>query len=50
MLRRGEFAGTSSENTAIDALYFHAGLQIREAGRVAESQSSFNFAPRIGFW
>ena len=48
-LRRGMFAGTSNASTAASSFYNSGALEIRESGRVGNAQSSFNFAPRIGF-
>lgn len=48
-LRRGVFSGTSNADTAASNFFTTGALEIRESGRVGTAQSSFNFAPRIGF-
>lgn len=48
-LRRGLFAGTSNSDTAASEFFRTGALEIRESGRVSTAQSSFNYAPRIGF-
>ena len=48
-LRRGIFSGTSNGDTAASSFFNTGALEIREAGRVGNGQTSFNYAPRIGF-
>lgn len=47
--RRGIFYGTSTSSTASSNFYNTGALEVREAGLVGNAQSSFNYAPRIGF-
>lgn len=46
---KGYFAGTATSSTADSDLFTNGALEIREAGRVANAQSSAKYAPRIGF-
>lgn len=48
-LRRGIFSGTSNGDTTASSFFNTGALEIREAGRVGNGQTSFNYAPRIGF-
>lgn len=41
--------GRADSNTAPSNFYYNGALEIRESNLVASSQSSFNYAPRIGF-
>ena len=41
--------GRSDSNTAPSNFYYNGALEIRESNLVTSSQSSFNYAPRIGF-
>lgn len=46
---RGNFAGTSTTETTSGNYYNTGALEIRESNRVANAQSDFAYAPRIGF-
>ena len=46
---KGYFAGTATSSTADANLFSNGALEIREAGRVASAQTSYKYAPRIGF-
>ena len=41
--------GRADSNTAPSNFYYNGALEIRESNLVTSSQSSFNYAPRIGF-
>lgn len=41
--------GRANSNTAPSNFYYNGALEIRESNLVTSSQSSFNYAPRIGF-
>ena len=41
--------GRTDSNTAPSNFYYNGALEIRESNLVGSSQSSFNYAPRIGF-
>ena len=46
---KGLYAGTATSSTADSSLYANAALEVREAGRVGNTESTATFAPRIGF-
>ena len=41
--------GSSTNDTEAGNFYYTGGLEVRESNYVGSSQSSFNYAPRIGF-
>ena len=49
MANQGKFAGTATGSTADQDLFVFSAIEVREAGRVGDSQTSRKYAPRIGF-